>query len=133
MDPFIASVAFWAVIMGLDVPTVVDRKDLPGLRVAQVSCDAFGGCIIERHKAALNYRLWNKQLLALHEMCHVRYATSGHEQHERCVREYWKRRRKLPTPPCLLSAPVATRTDAPAYPRGFYVDTLCTVKKGRMK
>jgi len=80
--------------MGLDKPPVFDRDNLPGLRAAQVVFDGYGWRI-ERDKDSLAYKLWNKEELALHELCHIRYFDLTHESMSSCVTTYRTRRKWL--------------------------------------
>ena len=93
-DSFVQAVILYSALMGVDAPRVVDVEDLPGLRAAQVSFDGYGW-LLERDKDGIAYRTQNKELLALHELCHVRYLTAGHEEHFDCVNHYWRQRVRL--------------------------------------
>ena len=90
-DKFIIAITLYASLMGVDKPIVIN-KSLPGLKAARAVFDGYGW-IIERDEKSFTYKTWNKDSLALHEMCHVRMHTAEHnKEFEYCIKVYWKKR-----------------------------------------
>lgn len=100
LNVFIAYVAFWASMQNLPAPRV-EAKDLPGKLVAQVThvdypdggLRAFGGPVIYADPARIK-RASQRELreYALHEMCHLRFATKDHGRDFRyCMAVYEQR------------------------------------------